>query len=249
MKWLILRGLVREQRHWHEFKGILENKLKSIDPKAEVHALDMAGFGTEVDRVSPKTISGIVDDIRERWLKLKTNPEDQWGILAVSLGGMVAAQWTSHYPNDFVKAVLINSSMSGLSPLHERMIPKNYPKVFQLLLSKNLVQREKTILSMTTNFTREKIQSRAEKQAPYGEKVNRFNALFQIMAAVRFKAPQKIRVPMLVLVADGDSLVSPRCSDAIARQYQAKIIRHPTANHDLAGDDPDWIAQQVCEWY
>ncbi len=248
MKWLILRGLVREQRHWHDFKNILEARLKSIDPQAEVYALDMAGFGTEVNRISPKTISGIVEDVRDRWTKLKKNEEEQWGILAVSLGGMVAAHWTSSYPGDFKKAVLINSSMSGLSPVHQRMMPQNYSKVLKLLVSKNLVQREKTILSMTTNFSSELIQSRAEKQAPYGEKVNRFNALFQIMAAIRFKAPVKIETPMLVLVGDGDRLVSPKCSEAIAKQYSAKILRHPTANHDLASDDPEWIAAQVSAW-
>jgi len=248
MKWLILRGLVREQRHWHEFKSILETRLKSIDSRAEVFALDMAGFGTEVNRISPKTISGIVEDVRNRWKKLKNTDDEQWGILAVSLGGMVAAHWTSNYPDDFKKAVLINSSMSGLSPVYQRMMPQNYPKVFKLLVSKNLVQREKTILSMTTNFSSEMIQTRAEKQAPYGEKVNRFNALYQIMAAIRFKAPKKIVTPMLVLVGDGDRLVSPKCSEAIAQQYGAKILRHPTANHDLASDDPEWIATQVIAW-
>jgi len=248
MKWLILRGLVREQRHWHEFKGILEGKLKSIDPSAEVHAIDMAGFGTEIERVSAKTIAGIVDDLRQRWNLLKKTPDEEWGVLAVSLGGMVTACWISRYPEDFKKAVLINSSMSGLSPIQDRMKPSNYSKIFKLLLSTDLVQREMTILSMTTNFPKDRIRARAEKQAPYGQNVNKMNAVYQIMAAIRFKAPERIVTPMIVLVGDGDQLVSPRCSEAIARQYQAKLIRHPTGNHDLTADAPEWVADQVGAW-
>jgi pimeloyl-ACP methyl ester carboxylesterase len=248
MKWLILRGLVREQRHWHGFREVLEQKLKQVDPDAEVYAIDLAGFGTEVSRISPTTITGIVEDIRVRWKNMKKHDQENWGILAVSLGGMVAANWTSRFPDDFKKAVLINSSMSGLSPIQDRMIPKNYPTIIRLLLSRNLVHREKTILGMTTNLNPEKIAERAEKQADYGKDVNKINAVYQILAAILFRAPQTIRVPMMVLVGDGDTLVSPKCSEAIAKKYQAQLNRHPTANHDLATDDPHWVADQVASW-
>ena len=248
MKWLIMRGLVREQRHWGSFKEIFESKLKSVDSETEIFTIDMPGFGTEVERISPRSIDGIVEDVRERWLQLKSDNNEPWGLLAVSLGGMVAAHWTSKYPGDFKKMVLINSSMSGLSPIHHRMMPKNYPHIIKLLLGSDLVEREKKILGMTTNLESEKIEKQALLQAPYGKKVNRLNAVYQIYAATRFRAPQKIAVPMLVLVGDGDQLVSPRCSDAIAQQYGALILRHPTGNHDLATDEPQWIADQVIQW-
>ena len=248
MKWLILRGLVREQRHWGEFKDIFEGKLKDLNPQSKVYTIDMPGFGTEVSRVSPKTIAGIVEDVRSRWQELKETRDEEWGILAVSLGGMVAAQWSSHYQDDFKKVVLINSSMSGLSPIHHRMMPSNYPRIVKLLLSKNLVEREKKILGMTTNLEMQNLIKQAEIQAEYGKDVNRVNAIYQILAAVRFKAPKKIPIPVLVLVGEGDQLVSPKCSMAIARQYGAKIMSHPTANHDLANDDPKWIAEQVTNW-
>lgn len=248
MNWLIMRGLVREQRHWGQFRKIFEEKIKSIDPEAKVFALDFPGFGTEVEKTSPKSIDGIVENVRARWKELNTGNNQPWGLLAVSLGGMVAAHWTSKYPEDFKKIVLINSSMGGLSPIHHRMMPHNYPRVIKLLLSMDLEQRELNILAATTNLSREKIEKQAKVQAPYGEKVNRLNAVFQIFAATKFKAPKKIATPMLVLVGEGDTLVSPKCSDAIARQYGAMIKRHPTANHDLATDEPYWIAEQVCSW-
>ena len=248
MKWLILRGLVREQRHWGPFKEIFEKKLRSIDANAEVFALDMPGFGTEVGRNSPLSVDGIVEDLRARWLQLRTIKSEPWGLLAISLGGMVAAHWSHKYPDDFKQIVLVNSSMSGLSPIHHRMIPSNYLNLIKLLLSRDLKEREKGILKMTTNLDLKKIEIQAEKQVSYTVGVNRLNAVSQIFAAIKFIAPVKIRPPMLVLVADGDQLVSPRCSDAIARKYDAVICRHPTGNHDLSTDEPQWIADQVVQW-
>lgn len=248
MNWLILRGLVREQRHWGGFKDLFENQLALKHSNTRVFALDLPGFGTEVDRTSPRTIDGIVDDLRLRWMKLKSENEGNWNLLAVSLGGMVSANWTSRFPDDFEKLVMINSSMSGLSPIHHRMIPHNYPQILKLLVTGNLEARERKILSLTTNLSPGKIIEQAKIQAPYGERINKLNAINQMVAALQFKAPSSIQVPMMVLVGEGDRLVSPECSKAIARKYGALLKSHPTANHDLATDDPKWIAEQVQEW-
>ena len=148
MNWLILRGLVREQRHWGEFAPQFEAGLKEKDPQAKVFTLDFAGFGTESERFSPTTIDEIVDDLRARWSALPASGE--WCLLAVSLGGMVAMNWTSRYPEDFKKLVLINSSVGGLSPLFRRMQPANFPTILSLFFEKNIRNREEQILSITT---------------------------------------------------------------------------------------------------
>lgn len=247
MNWLILRGLVREQRHWGEFKGIFETEIKKMNPGNRIVTLDFPGFGTEVRRLSPRSIHGIVEDLRTRWEKLKSTGEE-WGMLAISLGGMVSADWVSRFPSDFKKLVMINSSMSGISPIYHRMYPRNYPYVLKLLLSRDLVEREKKILSMTTNLDPTKIHEKARLQAEFGKGINRINAVNQMIAAVKFRAPEKIQIPTLVLVGQGDRLVSPLCSEAIAKKYGAEIRRHPTAGHDLATDEPRWIIEQILNW-
>jgi alpha-beta hydrolase superfamily lysophospholipase len=247
MKWLILRGLVREKRHWGDFPVLFESRLKTIDAAAEVHCIDLPGFGSEYHRPSPFSISEIVDDLRSRWLVIK-KPGDSWSILAISLGGMVTMNWASRYPQDFEKVVLINSSMAGLSPLFHRMLPRNYPTVISLLLKSDLEEREKSTLGMTTLLKGGELEARAKKHISFAQKVRKRDAIAQITAAIRFKAPREMKAPLLVLTSKGDTLVSYSCSLAIAKHYQGDLKVHETANHDMSVDAPDWICSSVIEW-
>jgi alpha-beta hydrolase superfamily lysophospholipase len=246
MNWLILRGLVREQRHWGEFALQFEAGLKEKDPGAKVFMLDFAGFGTESDRFSPTTIDGIVDDLRARWSAVSASGE--WCLLAVSLGGMVAMNWTSRYPDDFKKLVLINSSVGGLSPLFRRMQPANIPTILSLFFEKNIRNREARILSITTNLKGDALQKRADWQGGFAKVVRPRDAAAQIFAAIRFRAPARISIPVLVLTSKGDTLVHYSCSESIARHFGAELRAHETANHDLPTDDPNWVCSQVRDW-
>lgn len=246
MNWLILRGLVREQRHWGTFAGEFEAALREKDPQAKVHCLDFAGFGTESDRPSPVTIDGIVDDLRYRWQAI--GGEEDWGLLSVSLGGMVAMNWTSRFSGDFKKLVLINSSVGGLSPLFKRMQPRNIPTILSLFWERNIRRREERILSITTNLSGEALKKRADWQGGFAKVVRPRDAAAQILAAIRFRAPEKISIPVLVLTSKGDTLVHYSCSERIAEHFGAHLRVHESANHDLPTDDPQWVSGQVQAW-
>ena len=251
MKWLILRGLVREQRHWGMFRADFERMLKQTDPMAEVHAIDFPGFGTESHRPSPASISEIVDDLRSRWRSLSTGTKEApepWGLLAISLGGMVAMNWTSRYPGDFQRLVLINSSATGLSPLYKRMKPSNYPHIFGLFFQRDLFSREKKILELTTNLKGEALETRARWNTEIAKEIRQADAAAQILSALRFKTPKAIPVPTLVLSSKGDTLVDYSCSERIAHRFGARLAIHDTGNHDLSIDAPEWIAAEVTAW-
>jgi pimeloyl-ACP methyl ester carboxylesterase len=247
MNWLILRGLVREQRHWGDFKPEFENGLRKRDPEARVFGLDFAGFGTESERVSPATIDGIVDDLRARWRALDGEGKE-WCLLSVSLGGMVAMNWTSRFPEDFKKLVLINSSVGGLSPLFKRMQPRNIPTILSLFLEDDIRRREERILSITTNLKGDSLTKRADWQGGFAKPVRPRDAAAQILAAIRFRAPERIRIPVLVLTSKGDTLVHYSCSERIAEHFGAEIRIHESANHDLPTDAPEWVSEQVRAW-
>src|SRR4051812_21219811 len=113
-RWLLLRGLAREQRHWGAFPSALARTCDDARG-ADIHCLDLPGTGTEFARRSPSSIRGIVADLRRRWLALDGH-DGPAHLLAVSLGGMVAMQWCADHPDDFAGVVLVNTSAADLSP-------------------------------------------------------------------------------------------------------------------------------------
>ena len=79
--------------------------------------------------------------------------------------------------------------------------------------------------------------------------VRPLNALRQLLAAARYRAPaQAPDVPMLLLASTNDRLVDSRCSQALARAWHCPLAMHPDAGHDLPLDDADWVASQIRHW-
>ncbi|MFO0728237.1 MAG: alpha/beta fold hydrolase [Myxococcota bacterium] len=238
-RWLLLRGLAREARHWGRFTQLLSEKLT-----ATVDTLDIVGVGTELGRAVPLTIPEITDDLRARYLAL--GREGEAGLLAISLGGMIAMDWCHRYPADFGRLVLINSSAGNLSPPHHRLKATMWGRVLKTAWSKQPVERELSILSMTTNLVAEP-RPIAEAWARYSEEkpITRGVVARQLLAATRFRAPAKLDLPVLVLSSSADRFTSAECSERIARRFEARIERHPTGGHDLPLDDSAWIIDRL----
>jgi len=50
------------------------------------------------------------------------------------------------------------------------------------------------------------------------------------------------------MLGDGDRLVSPSCSRAIARAFSAELAVHPTSGHDITLDAGPWVVEQLLAW-
>lgn len=252
MRWVLLRGLVREQRHWLDFPAFFEAHVESHDgKKTEVVTLDLPGFGTENDGVIPKTIDGFVDDVRARLRKVVPEGE-KVGLFAVSLGGMVALTWLARYPEDVVGGVIINASMGDLSPVWHRMRPANWTRIARAPFMKPR-SRERMLLGMTRH--QGDLDKDADRHAAIAlSKVPKTrNFIGQLQAAIRVKSPGPLKVPALVLASTADNLVSWRCSEAIAKQIGVPLVLNTgegkdAAGHDLAVDAPAWVCARVNDW-
>jgi pimeloyl-ACP methyl ester carboxylesterase len=238
--WLLLRGLVREARHWGGFPDALARATS-----ARVLCLDLPGTGREHARPSPDSIDGIVDDLRGRFAAERGDA--RWGLLAVSLGGMVALRWSSRFPEDFVRVAVCNTSSSDLSSPLERFKPGRWPTIAAAAISRDLVARERRILAMTTNSPDLDREALARQWATYAREcpISRVTLVRQLMAGSRSRAPERAEVPTLVLCADGDRLVDSACSKRIAAKLGAELKVHPWAGHDLASDDPEWMLNSL----
>ena len=241
MNWLLLRGLIRDKRHWGSFL----DKFQESFPDAKLICLDFPGIGTESTRLSPITVAGITDDLRARWLETKKNAGPSY-LLSISLGSMVGLDWCARYPEDFKGIVIINSSAKNLSLPWERLNWKIIPALLTSAAQKDPIQREKGIIKLTTHMQKD-IDTLAHKWGTFEEDRPklRATALRQLKAATRFICPTKIAVPGLVLSSLRDRFTSSNCSQALARHLGWQLCAHPLAGHDLPLDDPEWVSEQT----
>lgn len=244
-RWLLLRGLAREQRHWYRFPEVFAGALGDVT----THCIDYPGVGTEHTRTSPASIRAIMEDTRDRWLRLRDEHPGDWNLLGISLGGMISMQWASDHPDDFRRVVLVNTSASDLARPWERMDLAILPQIVAAARTTDDVRRERIVLGFTTRLApdldliaRDWSRFREDRPAPVGTLVR------QLAAASRFRAPKRLAPKTLVVAAARDVLAHPVCGERLAKHLGVPIVVHPSAGHDLAVDDGPWLAGQVRDW-
>lgn len=243
--WLLLRGLTREAAHWGDFIPALAQAL----PAARIATLDLPGNGQLHAQASPWSVPAMVRACREQAACQGLVPP--FHVLALSLGAMVGVAWAHAAPREVAALVAINTSMRPFSPLPQRLRPANYPALLRLLLAPGKpLAAEATVLRLTSNHPPQPDALLADWAAVRARRpVKGRNALRQLVAAARFRAPQAPPpCPVLLLASTRDHLVDMRCSQAMARAWQCPLHLHPTAGHDLPLDDPHWVARHVKEW-
>lgn len=241
--WILLRGLVREGRHWGGFVAEFEQAV----PGARAVLLNLPGNGPLCAQTSPATVREMVEACRAQLrARGKLAP---YRILAVSMGAMVAAEWSHRYPDEVARQVLINTSMRPFSAFYRRLRPANYLPLLWLLATRaHPMQWEAAILRLTTNHPREEVLATwcaLREQSP----VAASNLLRQLWAAATYRASTAApAAATLVLASARDRLVAADCSRALAARWQVPLVVHPSAGHDLTLDDGPWVAEQVRAW-
>jgi pimeloyl-ACP methyl ester carboxylesterase len=241
--WVLLRGLSREARHWGGFPAQLGAAVAGV----RILALDLPGNGRFSGQRSPLAIGPMVEHAR---LALRdAGDEPPYYVLGLSLGGMVGVEWASRYPGEIAGCVLINTSMRPFGAFYERLQPRNYPTLLCLGLAGGRAQRrEAAILRLTSSAPPADL---AATWARYSaeQPVSRANAIRQLVAAARYRAPSRPPpVPMLALAGGADRLVDPACSVRLAARWRLPIAVHPSAGHDLTLDDGAWVGAQIGQW-
>jgi pimeloyl-[acyl-carrier protein] methyl ester esterase len=241
VRWLLLRGLGRERRHWFDFPEALAAGLG-----VEYRAIDLPGMGARCRESALRSISEAALDVRGQ-LAAHESP-GPWGVLGISLGGMVAVSLASMWPSGVSHVVVINSS-SRSALIHQRLRPSALAQLARAALARNVDDRERRIYALTTNASEPQIALWAARSAALGREAPAAGAALvrQLLAAASFRAPP-LTQPALVLSAESDRLVSPECSRQLARELGATYRSHPSAGHDLPLEDPDWVIAQIRAW-
>lgn len=237
----MLRGLAREQAHWGDFLP----RLREAFPQHQFCPVDLPGTGVHFKDRSPTTIAAIRAHVQQQVAHIPK----PYNLLALSLGGMVALDWAQHaLEGEIQQLVLINSS-SGFSPPWQRMKPAAWPRLLRILSRRELFDREREILALSSNRPVDVAVAKHWYSIQRQRPVSAGNALRQITAAARFRPGSKRPLTAALLLASkGDRLVDWRCSQALEQRWQWTLKRHPDAGHDLPLDDPQWIIQQIADF-
>lgn len=243
--WVLLRGLMRESRHWGDFPAQFKQALHA----SAVVTLDFPGNGSLHQQTSATHVAEMVRHARKHLQGAGFPPP--YHVLALSLGAMVAVAWSEMHPDELEKLVLINTSLAPYNPFYHRLRPQNY-LVLSCLLFSSAPRREALILKLTSSRSDTRIRSAIlERWIDYAQEypVSRANMLRQLTAATRYRAASHApAVPVLLLASLQDQLVSVKCSLALARQWGCMVKLHPTAGHDLPLDAAAWVIQQTSEF-
>lgn len=245
--WVLLRGLMREARHWGEFPQLFQEAIGADN----IVTLDFPGNGSLHAQTSATTVAAMAGHCRGELRRLGHPPP--YNVLALSLGAMVAVAWSELYPEELASMVLINTSLAPCNPFYHRLRPANYFSVVRFLLDGSAVRREKLILNLTSAIKNRSGQRQAilERWVAYAREcpVARANMLRQLWAAMRYRAaPVLPPMPVLLLAGARDQLVNAKCSLKLAQHWQCAIRVHPEAGHDLPLDDGAWVTLQVRDW-
>lgn len=242
--WVLLRGLMRESRHWGAFPARFQREMS-----APVVTVDFPGNGGLYKLKSASRVEVMVEHARAQLRQLGHAPP--YRVLALSLGAMVAEAWSEMYVEELEKMVLINTSLAPYNPFYQRLRPKNYVALLSLFHGP-ASRREALILRLTSNLRHtEDLHETLQQWVAYAGEcpISNANILRQLVAAMRYRAASTApQVATLLLAGEQDQLVNVKCSLILAQHWHCAIRLHPAAGHDLPLDDGVWVAQQVKEW-
>ena len=243
--WVLLRGLMRDSRHWGGFPATLRAAL----PGARLCLLDLPGNGLRHREHSLASVPAMAEWVRAELLRQGLAPP--YRVFAMSLGAMVTVAWADAHPEEIDAAVLANTSLRPISPFYRRLQPAAWPLLLRMALSKpDPRAAEAAILQLTSrHLDQTSVVLDDWTQWRLSHPVSRANALRQLRAAMRFAAPRRApQTRLLLLTGAQDRLVDTRCSEALAQAWRCEIAVHPTAGHDLPLDDAAWVAKRVSNW-
>ncbi len=243
IKFVLIRGLMREARHW----GVFTTLLRQQFPDAQIITPDIPGNGRFNHQISSDTIAGMTEALRVQ-VTVCQNTRQNLRLIAISMGGMIAIDWMNRYPDEVHSAVMINTSAGRLSPFYHRLHLGALLHVAKMFFH-SPIQREADILALTSNkWSNDRSQLAVWQAWQRQNPVSFKNAIHQCLAAIKFSMRSQPQQPVLVIASKADRLVNYRCSVRLAQILHAEYIQHATAGHDLPLDEPEWLVDVIQKW-
>ncbi|PWF64866.1 alpha/beta hydrolase [Shewanella sp. BC20] len=239
--WVLLRGLMRDQRHWNGFDQRLRQR------GCTVFTPDLPGNGILTHQVSPLTIPEYASSI---WQQLDEHLAGQaFYLLGLSMGGMLAMEMAKQRPEQIKHVFVLNSSAANLSPWYQRFNGLNALSAWlKRCRGRQLNPIESTIVRLTSYRHRRDVALIARWSQYRQESTPHFsNACRQLWAAFRYRSPASLPVPVSILSGDRDALVNIQTSRALAQHFNVDLVVLAYCGHDITIDAPAKLAHYLFE--
>lgn len=240
--WVLLRGLMRDQRHWNGFDQRLRQKgLRVLTP-------DLPGNGTLSHELSPLKIADYAHAV---WQQLDEQVQEGETIylLGLSMGGMLALEMACQRPWQIRHVFVLNSSAANLSSWYQRFNPLNALKAFFMRARGNALHPIESTIVRLTSFSHRRDRELIVKWSEFRRDTTPSlrNVWRQLWAAFQYQCPLTVEVPITVLCGDRDALVSMASSKALAWHFYTDLIVLAYCGHDAAIDAPAKLAHYLLD--
>ncbi|MGI2000495.1 alpha/beta fold hydrolase [Shewanella frigidimarina] len=257
---VLLRGLMRDSRHWYGFDQRLAQQA------VNVISVDLPGNGLLVNQPSPGKMQdycvAVWQQIDDVLLKQSMLPSQVKVVLVgLSMGGMLALTMAAQCRSRVKHVVLINSSAANLSPWYKRFQYLGLMRSLMAVLARalrvslsNQVDNDKshwleaTVLDFTSRHLGQSIEViNAWSLLRLQCHTSFINGLRQLYASARFHSPILNDIPVSVIVANQDKLAHPKCSEQLAVFYQTQLHKIDDCGHDASLDQPQQLQQLLLD--
>ena len=151
----------------------------------------------------------------------------------------------------FKKLFLINTSAANFSNPWKRLSWTVFLSSLKQLFTAKTEQFELNSLLVTTSLSQEKIvnefRESYESVIQFSKKypITKVNILRQLVAASYYFFPRESIGEVVLIRGAKDQFINSQCSVDLQKKWNCKILIHPTAGHDIAFEDANWLIEAL----
>ena len=236
---LLIMGLGYPSDAWYRTRPILAQKYRTI-------AFDNRGVGRSEMPPGPYPIPVMASDAAA---VLDAADVDSAHIFGISMGGMIAQEFTLQYPQR-VRSLILGCTASG-GPHAVR----SDPEATAMLMARGTMTREEAAEAAVPfiydrGTERKLIDEDIDRRRPWFPAAQAYNAQLQgILAWEAYSRLSQINVPTLVIHGETDRLVPAGNGKLIAENIRgAKLVMLKNASHIFPTDQPEEAHRAILDF-
>jgi pimeloyl-ACP methyl ester carboxylesterase len=236
---LLIMGLGYPSKAWYRTRPKLSEQYRTI-------ALDNRGVGESEMPPGPYPIAVMASDAAA---VLDAAQVESAHVFGISMGGMIAQEFTLQYPQRVRSLILGCTAPGGPNAVRAEA------DATQMLMNRGKMTREQAALAAQPfiyhpSTPRERIEEDMEIRRPWFPHPEAYTAQLQgILAWEAYTRLSQITVPTLVIHGETDRLVPAGNGKLIAERIPgAKLVMLPGASHIFTTDQPDLAQRAVLDF-